>query len=76
MAWWLTFVGKVSYVIAFNPSLTNYPYSKKFFLELLPEEYFEISRLVGWNHFAEWLTVKSCLLHCGELVISALLVPK
>ena len=66
MAWLLTSVGKVSYVIAFKPSLTNYPYSKIFFLEFLGDEYLELSRMVEWNLFAEWLTAKSCLLHRGK----------
>ena len=50
--------GLLCYV--FKPSLTNYPYSKIFSLELLPEEYLELNRIVGWNLFAEWLTAKSC----------------
>ena len=48
-------------VNVFKPSLTNYPYLKIFFLELLPEEYLELTRFVGWK-----LTAKSWLLRCRE----------
>ena len=43
MVSWLTFVYWVSYVNAFKPSL------KILFLELLPEEYLELTRVVGWK---------------------------
>ena len=56
----------ILYVNVFKPSLTNYPCSEKFSLELLPEEYLELSRVVGWNLFPEWLTAKSCLRVAGS----------
>ena len=52
--------GLLCYV--FKPTLTNHPYSKMFSLELLPVEYLELSRVVGWNLLAKRLTAKSCLL--------------
>ena len=52
MVLWLTSVIWVSYVNLFRPSL---------FLELLSEEYLELTRVVGWK-----LTAKSWLLRCGE----------
>ena len=55
MVLWLTSVNWVSYVNVFKPSL------KILFLELLPEEYLELTRVVGWK-----LTAKSWLLRCGE----------
>ena len=55
MVLWLTSVNWVSYVNVFKPSL------KIFSLELLPEEYLEITRVVGWK-----LTAKTWLLCCGE----------
>ena len=48
MVLWLTSVNWVSYVNVFKPSL------KMLFLELLPEEYLELTRVVGWK-----LTAKS-----------------
>ena len=47
MAYWLTSADIVSYLNVFKHSLTNYPYSKIFSLELLPEEYLERSRVAG-----------------------------
>ena len=55
MVFWLTSVNWVSYVNVFKPSL------KILFLELLPEEYFELTGVVGWK-----LTAKSWLLRCCE----------
>ena len=55
MVLWLTSVNWVSYVNVFKPSL------KILFLELLPEEYLELTRVVGWK-----LTAKTWLLCCGE----------
>ena len=55
MVLWLTSVNWVSYVNVFKPSL------KILFLELLPEECLEFTRVVGWK-----LTAKSWLLRCGE----------
>ena len=55
MVLWLTSVNWVSYVNVFKPSL------KILSLELLPEEYLELTRVVGWK-----LTAKSWLLRCGE----------
>ena len=49
MVWWLTSVGRISYVNVFKPSLMKYPYLKIFFLELLPEEYLKLRRVVGWK---------------------------
>ena len=49
MVWWLTSVGRISYVNVFNPSLMKYAYLKTFFLELLPEEYLKLRRVVGWK---------------------------
>ena len=43
MVSWLTFVYWVSYVNMFKPSL------KILFLELLPEGYLELTRVVGWK---------------------------
>ena len=57
-----------SYVYVFKPSLTNYPDSKIFSLELLLEECSKLIRVVGWNLFAEWLTAKSFLLRCWEFL--------
>ena len=57
MVSWLTFVYWVSYVNVFKPSL------KILFLELLPEEYLELTRVVGWK-----LAAKSWLLRCGEFL--------
>ena len=47
MAYWLTPADIVSYLNVFKPSLTNYPYSKIFSLQLLLEEYLERNRVVG-----------------------------
>ena len=55
MVLWLTSVNWISYDNVFTPSL------KILFLELLPEEYLELTRVVGWK-----LTAKSWLLRCGE----------
>ena len=55
MVLWLTFVNSVSYVNVFKPSLNI------MLLELLPEEYLELTRVVGWK-----LTAKSWLLRCEE----------
>ena len=55
MVLWLTSVNWVSYVNMFKPSL------KILFHELLPEEYLELSKIVGWKQIA-----KSWLLRCGE----------
>ena len=55
MVFWLTSVNWVSYVNVLKPSL------KILFLELLPEEYLELTGVVGWK-----LTAKSWLLRCGE----------
>ena len=48
MVWWLTSVYWVSYVNVFKPSL------KILFPEILPEEYLELTRVIGWK-----LTAKS-----------------
>ena len=48
MVLWLTSVNRVSYVDVFRPSL------KTLFLELLPEEYLELTGVVVWK-----LTTKS-----------------
>ena len=48
MVLWLTFVNLVSYVNVVKPSLNI------LFLELLPEEYLELTRVIGWK-----LTAKS-----------------
>ena len=61
MVSWLTFVYWVSYVNVFKPSL------KILFLELLPEEYLELTRVVGWK-----LTAKSWLLRCREFPLLVL----
>ena len=58
MVLWLTSVIWVSYVNLFRPSL---------FLELLSEEYLELTRVVGWK-----LTAKSWLLRCGEFPLLVL----
>ena len=55
MVLWLTSVNRVSYVNVFKSPL------KISFLELLSEEYSELTRVVGWK-----LTAKSWLLRCGE----------
>ena len=56
MVWWLTSVGRISYVNVFKPSLMKYPYLKIFFLELLPEEYLKLRRVVGWKLISKsWL---------------------
>ena len=55
MVLWLTSVNWVSYVHVFKPSL------KMLFLELLPEEHLELTKVVGRK-----LTTKSWLLRCGE----------
>ena len=55
MVLWLTSVNWISYDNVFTPSL------KILFLELLPEEYLELTRVVGWK-----VTAKSWLLRCGE----------
>ena len=43
MVLWLTSVNWISYDNVFTPSL------KILFLELLPEEYLELTRVVGWK---------------------------
>ena len=53
----LTSVNWVSYANVFKPSL------KILFLELLPEEYFELTMVFGWK-----LTAKSWLLRCGQFL--------
>ena len=58
MVLWLTSVIWVSYVNLFRPSL---------FLELLSEEYLELTRVVGWK-----LTAKSWLLRCREFPLLVL----
>ena len=55
MVLWLTSVNWVSYVNVFKPSLNI------LFLELLPEEYLELTRVVGWK-----LTAKSCCCVAGS----------
>ena len=55
MVLYLTSVNWISYDNVFKPSL------KILFLELLREEYLELTRVVGWK-----LTAKSWLLRCGE----------
>ena len=55
MVLWLTSVNWLFYVNVFKSSL------KMLFLELLPEECLELTRLVEWK-----LTAKSWLLRCGE----------
>ena len=47
MVLWLTSVNWISYDNVFTPSL------KILFLELLPEEYLELTRLVGWKLTAD-----------------------
>ena len=54
---WLTSGNWVSYVNVFKPSL------KILFLDLLPEEYFELTMVFGWK-----LTAKSWLLRCGQFL--------
>ena len=58
MVLWLISVIWVSYVNLFRPSL---------FLELLSEEYLELTRVVGWK-----LTAKSWLLRFGEFPLLVL----
>ena len=55
MVLWLTSVNWVSSVNVSKPSM------KILFLEFLPEEYLELTRVVGWR-----LTAKSWLLLCGK----------
>ena len=55
MVLWLTSVNWLFYVNVFKSSL------KMLFLELLPEECLELTRVVEWK-----LTAKSWLLRCGE----------